>query len=167
MARSDFAFIIDEAEWAEVIAMAQRLPAEIGQNAFSKAVNEGLDRIMNVMKANLAVDVKNPTGMLEKSLMKKRKRKYEPTFWHGSIAVNVGKKRGDGAFYWHMVEHGHRVVTPKKVDTGKRVRAMQFALHAFETTKDNVTSNFTLKTKSELTKAWNKKAKNYSKVTRG
>lgn len=152
-------FVIDKKEWDEVIALCKELPAKVGQNAFSKSVNSGIDIILNLMKNNIKVDAKDPTGLLEKSLYKRRKRKYEPTFWHGSVAVNVGKKRGDGAFYWNIVEHGHRIVSPAKVDTGRRVKAMRYAIEAFEVSKGGITSDFARKTRTELERQFNKRAK--------
>lgn len=152
MAKSEFGFAIDQNEWKEFIKMANDLPAKVGQQAFSVAVNDGVDKILTSMRSIISNSAENETGLLSKSLNRRRKRKYEPMFWHGSVAISVGKKRGDGAYYWHMVEYGHRIVTASRRDTGGRTRAMRFAISAFEQNKISVTAAFASKAKSVLQK---------------
>lgn len=159
MAREDFSFDIDPQEWATVIAMCKELPAKVGQNAFRRSIKEGLDIVLGSMQKNIQQRAEDPTGLLERSLTTKFKRKYEPSFWHGAVAVNTGKKRGDGAFYWNMVEHGHRIVTFNKIDTGRRVKAMQYAISAYETNKTAIVSDFTVRAKAEIQRSFNRRAK--------
>jgi hypothetical protein len=109
------------------------------------------------MKKNIEGSAENPTGLLERSLVTKRKKKYEPTFWHRAVGVNVGKKRGDGAFYWNIVEHGHKIVTPSGKDTGRKVKAMKYAILAFESKKNGIKNTLTSKTKTLIEKHFNKK----------
>lgn len=158
MAREEFGFVIDKAEWDQVIAMAKQLPAKVGQQAMNKVVNDGIEAIMQSMRLIIGAEAENPTGNLSRMLHKKRKRKYEPSFWHGAVAVNVGKTRKDGAFYWNMVEHGHRVVTPQKKDTGKRVQAMRYAINAFELNKGRVVGDFARNVRAVIEKEFKKKA---------
>lgn len=154
MTRQDIEFVLDTKEWEGFIEMARGLPARVGQNAFSKSVNQGVDQILNQMRSNIGSRAYEPTGMLMNSLGRRRKRIYEPLFWHGAVSVRTGKKRGDGAFYWNIVEHGHRVVTPGGRDTGKKVRAMEYAINAVETTKASVLGDFTSRARAELERGW-------------
>lgn len=158
MARQDFGFQIDKDEWAQIVALANEMPAMVGQKAFNTSINEGLDEIQASMERNINNSAMNETPILSRSLFKKRKKKYEPSFWHGAVAVRVGKKRGDGAFYWNIVEQGHRVVGPTKRDTGKRVEAMRYAINAYESHKNSVTMQIARRTKSILDKKWKKYA---------
>lgn len=153
MARVDFDFVLDEKEWAKFLALAKELPAEIGQKAFRQSIHEGLNKVRGSMEGTIDAKTENPTGNLRASLRKKINKKYEPNFWHGSVAVKVGKKRADGAYYWHMVEYGHRIVGPTKRDTGMRVPAMRFAIGAFEANKDRIKSDFAIRARQRLERA--------------
>ncbi len=159
MNQADFRFVIDDKEWAEVIAMARRMAPEIGQKAVSKVIANGTNSILDSMKSYIGANAKSPTGNLARNLKPKRKKKYEPLFWHSSIAVNMGTERVDGAYYWQMVEDGHRVFTRKKVDTGKKVQPMKYAISAFELNKQSIISNFTSSVRSQLMKSWGRTKK--------
>lgn len=156
MKEQDIGFLIDKEEWDHIITLSKDLPPKIGQNAFGKSIDESINGLIADMKKNISNMAENETPMLSKSLMKRRKRKYEPTFWVGAVAVDTGKEKF-GAFYWNMVEAGHRVVTKGKVDTGKKVKAMRYALSAFEAKKNQVTAVITKRTIEILEKAWKKK----------
>lgn len=162
MAKNDIRFEIDQKEWASVAEMLRAVPAMVGQNAFAKSVKEGTATIMAAMKGNIDEKAKNPTGMLENSLHIKRKKKYEPMFWHSSVAVYTGKKRGEGAYYWHMVEMGHKIIFGKgrkRIDTGKKTKALEFAISAVETTKAGVLGNFASRARQAIEKAVKRRGK--------
>jgi len=152
--QGEFSLEINQKEWDAVVEMANTLGPKIGQSAVSRVINDGTEQMLQAMKG-LAVSMPaNGKGNLSRNLKKQRKRKYEPTFWLSAIAVNIGKKRADGAFYWNIVEQGHRVVTPKKKDTGRRVEAIRWASTAFEMMRPRVLSDFARRVRSELERHW-------------
>lgn len=156
--QANFAMEIDEQDWKEVIELAKTVSPKVGQRAVSKVIDRGTEWTLETMRRFVGVYAEHPTGMLQNSLKKQRKRKYEPSFWHSAIAVNTGKKRGDAAFYWNIVEQGHKVVTPKGVATGRSVQAMRYAISAFDMAKPIVLADFASKVRAELEHLWKKKA---------
>ena len=86
-------FEIDENNWKEVLRLISETTPKAAQNAFARSVKDGISEIFSAMQRNVDARVKDPTGTLARSLKIQRKKKYEPEFWHSSVAVYVGKKR--------------------------------------------------------------------------
>lgn len=157
MAENSFSFQIDKAEWDGVIKMADTLSAKLGQKVVRKVMNESNDALLSSVSQEVAAQAENPTGNLQQNLMKRTKRKYEPSVWISAVAVNRGKTRADGkAYYWGMAEEGHKIITRRRVDTGRKTRGLHYALRAYELNKHKFTSTFASRVAAGLRDLWGK-----------
>jgi hypothetical protein len=107
-------FEIDQASVDRFERLAKELSnlaPQIGKRAFNKTIDEGINTVIEHLRMEIRMRADNPTGRLENALGKRRTRKYEPWFWKGSVAVTRGRDRHDrnGAYYWYMVDQGHRI----------------------------------------------------------
>jgi len=84
----------------------------------------------------------------------KATRKYEPWLWKQSVTVNVGKKRDDGAFYWRMVEYGHRIYGIDGKPTGRSVPPMGYAVAGLKNVQSQIVNNLGSRAREELHKRW-------------
>jgi len=161
MAKDVIDIRIDERQWQEFIRQARQLAPEIGQRAFNATLNKGAETLLGSIRKELENRAADPTGRLSAALVKTSRRKYQPMFWLSGVGVNTGRKRDDtdGAYYWHMIEYGHRVVGPTKRDTGRRVAGLGFTLAAFHREADGIAREMTGRAKEELVKRWKRMPK--------
>ena len=140
-----------------------RLGPKVGQRAWSRTIDTGTQKIVNAVKTAVRQTSKEPTGRLEKAIVKRRTRKYEPFFWKGSVAVNRGATRDDpaGAYYWLMVDVGHRIAGwGAKVTRRTHIGGKNYIQQGVMRVRDGVIGEMVGKAKTELDREWANIAKN-------
>jgi len=129
---------------------AAQLEKSLGQERMDKVVLEVTTKVSELTAARIrsnymgaGIKIHHPADGLYASIRKKRiKKRYSAIgFWVGPLSKTRKVARAfrpdvRQVVYWgahrHLIEFGHRMVTSRGVDTGKRVRAFPFIGPAFD-----------------------------------
>lgn len=118
--------------------MLKELPKGYDSKFLQKLLRFSAKPMLNYAKSKVRV----VDGLL-KSRIKLFPTKYSPvTGMILGVKMNPGGTRETEPYYAHMVEYGHRIVTPGKKDTGKSTQPRPFMRPAWDTQKDVVTKRF-------------------------
>ena len=176
-----FKFEIDPKAWEEVVSQLNDLTPEIGQKVFRKVLKAENERMAALVKVMIRQRIKNPeesTGRLVESVFVRTVRSYEPRVFKSAVTMKIGNKRGEGAYYWYMVEGGHRIVVRRRsqetksvlgyvvkkslFDTGRETRPMRFAYDAFRSISPEVPERIGAGVNAEIERIFRRKRKGRS-----
>ena len=148
-------------EFEAMIEFCNNIAKETGQKAFSKAMKVGAERVLERARSNLLTRTKSYTGRLAGALRIKGNKKYEPHTFIKSIGVALGRKRDDlnGAYYAHMVEFGHEIVSKNHKTKGKRTEPIPFLSNALLESEQQVTNTIRIEVGSFIEKSFKKLGK--------
>lgn len=151
---NQFNMAFDANQWKQLEEVLKALPGNVGQNAMVAALKSGGERIKKTAQNILASERKLPPrtragrsgiakkiatesgisgSLLSKSIKVHAIKKYQPNFFKVMVGVKINRSgtRKTEAYYAHMIEFGHRIVTPDGRDTGRRYPAMGYMTKAF------------------------------------
>lgn len=99
-------------------------------DAFSEVLLDAVNLIRSEALSNIYRMTKQKTGNLAKSLISRIGRGNRPSAW-----VRAGRRLAPHA---HLIEYGHRIVTPGGRDTGRRSREIPFWRDAIKSQRTRV-----------------------------